>query len=109
MIYQYAQSFIQGLQGNPQALTGILGSAKHFFGDGATMYGADEGNAQVGSFKSFVNNNIQGYYGSIAAEVGSVMCSYSAINWLPLSLSPFLGNLLRGKLNFDGFVISDYD
>jgi beta-glucosidase len=73
------------------------------------MYGADEGNSQVGSYKSFINYNIQGYYGSISAEVGSVMCSYSAINLLPLSMSPYINTLLRRKMKFDGFVISDYD
>lgn len=37
------------------------------------------------------------------------MCSYSAINWLPLAISPLLDGLLRRKYKFDGFVISDYD
>ena len=37
------------------------------------------------------------------------MCSYSSVNWLPVALSPMLNTLLRRKLNFDGFVISDYD
>jgi hypothetical protein len=31
------------------------------------MYGADEGNAQVGSYKNFVYHNTQGYNGSIKA------------------------------------------
>lgn len=108
-IYKYAKAFTEGLQGKPGALTGILGSVKHFLGDGATMFGADEGNAHVGSFKSFISHNIQGYRGSIAAEVGSVMCTYSAVNWLPVALSPLLNAVLRRKLNFDGFVISDYN
>jgi beta-glucosidase-like glycosyl hydrolase len=37
------------------------------------------------------------------------MCTYSAVNWLPVALSPMLNTLLRNKLQFDGFVISDYD
>lgn len=37
------------------------------------------------------------------------MVSYSSINWLPNAISPSIGALLRTKLNFDGFVISDYD
>ena len=108
-IYKYGKAYVEGLQGKPGSLTGVLASVKHFIGDGATMYGADQGNAHVGSFKSFISHNIQGYNGSIAAEVGSVMCSYSAINWLPVALSPMLNTLLRRKLSFDGFVISDYD
>ena len=73
------------------------------------MWGADEGNAVVGSYKSFINHNTQGYKGSISAGVGSVMVSYSAINYLPLAIGPAVNTILRQKLNFDGFVISDYD
>lgn len=36
------------------------------------------------------------------------MCSYSAINYVPLAAGNYLGGLLRNKLKFDGFVISDY-
>ena len=40
-IYEYAKAFTEGIQGKPGAYTGILGSVKHFFADGATFYGAD--------------------------------------------------------------------
>lgn len=103
-IYNFAKSYTQGLQGQ-----GILGSVKHFYADGATLYGADEGNAIVGSFRSFIRHNTQGYNGSIAANIGSVMVSYSAINWLPNAIGPAISSILRRKLKFDGFVISDYD
>lgn len=73
------------------------------------MYGADEGNAHVGNFKTFINHNVQGHNGSVSAGVGSVMCSYSSVNWLPISTSPMLQTILRESLDFDGFVISDYD
>ena len=82
---------------------------KHFYADGATLYGADEGDAVVGSFKSFVRHNTQGYVGAISAQIGSVMVSYSAINTLPNAISPAIRTILREKLNFDGLVISDYD
>jgi len=108
-IYNYAKSYTEGLQGKTGSPTGILGSVKHFYADGATLHGADEGNAIVSSFKSFVKHNTQGYNGSISADIGSVMCTYSAINWIPLSISPAINTILRQKLQFDGFVISDYD
>ena len=109
MIYKYAKSYVEGLQGKPGSLTGIVGSVKHFLGDGATMYGTDEGNVHVGSFKSFFEHNAQGYNGSIHAEIGTVMPSYSGINWLPMAISPLLKTVLRDTLKFDGFVISDYN
>jgi beta-glucosidase len=107
-IYQYAKAYTEGLQGKPDKFTGILGSVKHFFADGATFYGADEGSAQVGSYKSFIHHNVQGFNSSVSSGIGSVMASYSAINFVPLSSGPFINEILRGELDFDGFVISDY-
>jgi len=108
-IYAYAKAYTEGLQGKSSSLTGILGSVKHFYADGATLFGADEGNAIVGSYKSFIKHNTQGYNGSIAANIGSVMVSYSSINWVPNAIGPAIQTILRQKLQFDGFVISDYD
>lgn len=109
MILKYGQAYTEGLQGKPSNLTGVIGSVKHYLGDGATMFGADEGNAHVGSFKTFLNRNSQGYIGSISAEIATVMCSYSAINYLPMAFSPLLKIHLRDQLKFDGFVIGDYN
>lgn len=95
MIYKYGKAFVEGLQGKDDSLTGVIGSVKHFLGDGATMYGADEGNAHVGDFGTFIEHNIQGYKGSIDSNVATVMCSYSGINWLPNAISPLLQSLLR--------------
>ena len=67
LILKYGQAYTEGLQGKPQNLTGVIGSVKHYLGDGATMYGADEGNVHVGSFKTFLHRNSQGYIGSISA------------------------------------------
>jgi beta-glucosidase-like glycosyl hydrolase len=36
------------------------------------------------------------------------MASYSAINFVPLANGPYLKSILRGDLNYDGFIISDY-
>ena len=37
------------------------------------------------------------------------MVTYSAINFIPLAIGPAINTILRQKLKFDGFVISDYD
>ncbi len=107
MIFKYAQAFTEGIQGKPGTFTGVLASVKHFFSDGATFYGANQGSAKVGSYKSFTHHNIQGFNGSILSGVGSVMPSYSAINFMPLHEGSYAGKILKEELKFDGFVISD--
>lgn len=65
-IYKYSKAFTKGLQDiSDGRLRGPLGSSKHFFGDGATQYGANEGSATVTNFKKFIDHNIQGYKGSV--------------------------------------------
>lgn len=110
-IKDYASAFIKGIQDVSNGkINGALGTAKHFFGDGSTHYGANEGSATVLSFKNYLIHNIQGYLGAASEDVGSVMCSYSAINFVPNSFnSAFLTGLLRSDIRFSGFTISDYD
>lgn len=85
-------------------------STKHFLGDGATYEGRDEGNDKVYNFTSFLEHNIEGYRGGIEAQTGTIMCSYSAVNSIPMAIN---GDLLQGILKeregFGGFVISDYN
>lgn len=61
-------------------LQGVLATAKHFIGDGATEYGLDEGDDHYqGSFSQFWQKNGAGYEGAVAADAGSLMVSFSAI------------------------------
>lgn len=110
-IKNYSKSFIEGLQNRDAQgkWNGVLGSAKHFMGDGSTLYGADQGDAIAYSFKNYINHNVQGYVGAVSAEVGSVMVSYSAVNGIPMAINPMIQNVLKRKLKFDGIIISDYD
>lgn len=112
-IYLYAKEFVRGLQNVDSSagkINGVVASVKHFMADGATLYGANQGDTRVYNFKTFINHNVQGYKGAIESEVGTVMASYSAINDIPMSLnSYYLQGLLRTDLIFGGFVISDYN
>lgn len=91
-------------------IRGALGSAKHFMGDGATRYGANEGTTTVINYKNFVEHNIKGYRGAINSSIGNVMISYSSINFVPNSFnSMFMMQVLREEEGFGGFTISDYD
>jgi len=111
LIEQYAQAYTKGLQDVSNGkINGVLGSVKHFFGDGSTLYGCNMGSANVLNFKNFIDHNIKGYVGSTKSNIGSVMASYSAINWIPNAInSQYLMGLLREDVGFNGFTISDYD
>jgi len=88
---------VKGLQDVSNGkINGALGSAKHFFGDGSTLYGCNMGTSQVLNFENYINHNVKGYIGSVKANVGSVMISYSSVNWVPSAInSQYLLSLLR--------------
>lgn len=110
-VEKYSQAFIKGLQDvRNDKINGALGTAKHYLGDGATLYGCNMGNTNVLKFKNFLNRNSRGYIGAAKSNVGSVMSSYSAVNWVPNAINgELLLNNLRETVGFNGFVISDYD
>lgn len=59
---------------------------------------------------TFLNVNLAGYRGAIEASTGNIMVSYSAINDIAMSISnTLLSGELKGRMGFDGFLISDYD
>ncbi|KAL4441671.1 hypothetical protein ABPG74_021603 [Tetrahymena malaccensis] len=112
MIKKYANEFVNGAQQVDQDgfIRGAMTSTKHFLGDGATYEGRDEGNDKVYNFTAFLEHNIQGYRGGIEAQTGTIMCSYSAINSIPMAINAdLLQNVLKEKEGFSGFIISDYN
>ena len=96
-ISKYAEAYVRGLQDvSSNKINGVLGSTKHFFGDGSTSSGCNMGNVDVMNFKNYLDHNIGGYHGSVNSNIGNVMVSYSAINWIPSSInSEYLMGLLR--------------
>ena len=109
---------VKGLQTqNLSAPDSILACAKHFVGDGGTLYGTsprngfglDQGDTRV-SQDTLRNVHLPGYRDAVAAGAGSVMVSYNSWNGVKCSASKFLlTDLLKGELGFAGIVLSDYD
>jgi beta-glucosidase len=120
----YIEGF-QNIQNND--ITGVMATAKHFIGDGATKHGFDEGDdAYSGSLKDFWFANGAGYEGALQAHVATLMVSYNAINdqgthnntlmhfggqWDILNQFKHAG--IRGADNalyrFSGFVVTDWN
>ena len=83
-MFKYGQSYVKGLMDvQSSGVKGVMASAKSFFGDGATRFGANEGSSSVINWKNYLNHNSPGYKGSIASSLGSVVISHSATNLIP--------------------------
>lgn len=116
LVRSYAEHYVRGLQGTLGGANSVLATAKHFIGDGGTTGGDDQGNAQV-SERELIRTHAQGYYGALAANVQTVMISYSS--WNDTASGHDFGKMhrnrylitdvLKGRMGFDGLVVSDWD
>ena len=121
------ETIIGGLQGRPGELDQpdrILATAKHYAGDGLTSYGTPEGDYTVDqgidevSRAEFDELALSPYPTAIDRyDVGSVMPSFSSVDWTddglgnPIKMhanQELITDVLKGDLGFDGFVISDW-
>ncbi|CAH8350690.1 unnamed protein product [Eruca vesicaria subsp. sativa] len=113
-------TLVSGLQGEPPKehpngypfLAGrnnVVACAKHFVGDGGTENGTNEGNTIV-SFEELERVHIPPYLNCLAQGVSTVMASYSSWNGSKLHSDYFLlTEVLKQKLGFKGFIISDWE
>lgn len=113
-------AYIQGLQSptlsDPSA---VLGTAKHFVGDGSTIYGSstqnivkpyllDQGNTPADA-ALLADTLLPPYKAALEAGAQSVMATYSS--WGGQKThgdGALLTDTLRGELGFTGFVVSDW-
>jgi len=124
---------IEGLQGPPGHLSDpdrVLASAKHFAGDGLTTYGTGSNRHTTGDYPidqgvdevdhdTFFRLALQQYIPAVRRfQVGTIMPSYSDVDWTEDGLGnrinmhgnrELITGWLKGKVGFDGFVISDYN
>lgn len=102
--------YIEGLQ-----MYGIAATAKHFIGDGYTIYGTgmdgklDRGNAEITETELY-DVHLPLYQEAIDAGVKSIMISYSSLNGERMHQNKTLiTDILKGELGFKGYIISDYE
>jgi beta-glucosidase len=122
-------TIIEGIQGRPGGRDldqpdRVLATAKHFAGDGLTSFGTGEGDYTIDqgitevSHQEFRRNALAPYLPAVQRhDVGSVMPSFSSVDWTedglgnPLKMHAhreLINGVLKGDLGFDGFVISDW-
>ncbi|XP_073270700.1 uncharacterized protein [Primulina huaijiensis] len=118
-IVQAMTEIIPGLQGELPAnsrkgvpfvsgKTKVAACAKHFVGDGGTVRGVDESNTVI-DYKGLLGIHMPAYFHSVQKGVATVMVSYSSWNGKKMHANrDLITGFLKNKLNFRGFVISDW-
>ena len=127
------ETAIDGFQGPPGHLSDndrVLATAKHFAGDGLTTYGTGSNSGTTGGYPidqgvdqvdhaTLERLALAPYVDAVTVHhVGSVMPSYSDVDWTedglgnPINMhgnEELITGWLKGTQHFDGFVISDYE
>ncbi len=108
LVAAFGVAYIRGLQGDDLA-AGVVATAKHFLGYGASEGGLNSANVEAGSRRV---RDVFAFPFEAAihlAHLRSVMNTYSEVNGVPAAISyELLTTLLRDTLEFDGYTSSDY-
>jgi beta-glucosidase len=103
---------------------GVIATAKHYAGDGATTFGSAAGDYTIDqgitemSHREFWQHALRQYVPAVQKHgVETVMPSFSSVDWTDDDAGPLkmhahkelITDVLKGKLGFKGFVISDWE
>jgi beta-glucosidase len=116
LVKEYGAAYVKALQGNLHGDANVIATAKHYMGDGGTEGGKDQGETKA-TKAEMINIHAQGYYGTLAAGVQTVMASYNSWNDVAAGVDygkmhgskVMLNDVLKDKMGFDGFVVSDWN
>lgn len=105
-----AEAVVKGLQGDDVSdKDRLLSCAKHYVGYGASEGGRDYHRTEISDYNLF-NYYLPAFRAAINAGAKTVMSAFNDINGQPITSSKhYLTDILRDKLGFEGFVVSDYD
>ncbi|MCP4409797.1 MAG: glycoside hydrolase family 3 protein, partial [Gammaproteobacteria bacterium] len=132
LVSELGAAYLRGLQqvADESPLThphAVLGSVKHFVGDGGTTWGThlrydwldwwqphddawsiDQGDTVVDE-TTLRTVHLPPYQAAIAAGARNIMVSYSSWNGLKMHTHKYLlTDVLKGELGFSGFLVSDW-
>lgn len=114
LVARMGAALVEGLQGRPGDADflgdgRVIATAKHFFGDGGTENGVDQGDVN-GDIDELVDLFARPYPAAIDAGVTSVMASFNSINGQKMHGNrELLTGLLRERMGFDGLVVGDWN
>ncbi|MFN3510977.1 MAG: glycoside hydrolase family 3 protein, partial [Tsuneonella troitsensis] len=102
---------LQGRTGAPDRLGDgrVIATAKHFFADGGTAQGVDQGDVN-GDIEALKALHGRPYPAAIAAGTETIMASFNSINGVKMhGNKPLLTDVLRGEMGFKGLVVGDWN
>ena len=101
---------------NGQTDHGITATAKHYAGDGGTVFGTGEGNNLIDrgdtqlTEAQFRALHLAPYKALVDAGVKVIMASFSSLNGTKMSEnSYYLTDVLKTEFGFKGFIVSDWE
>ncbi len=100
---------VKGFQGDDLSADNTMAAcAKHFTGYGFAEAGRDYNTVDVGT-STLYNVILPPFEAAANAGVRTFMNSFNVLNGIPATGSRFLQrDILKGKWNFEGFVVSDW-
>lgn len=100
---------VKGFQGDDlSANNTIAATVKHFAGYGFSESGRDYNTVDVGT-STLYNMILPPFKAAVEHDVKTVMNSFNVLNGIPATANSLLQrDILKGKWNFKGFVISDW-
>jgi beta-glucosidase len=102
---------LQGKVGTPEHLSAdrVIATAKHFFADGGTAQGVDQGDVS-GDIAELKAIHAKPYPAAIAAGVESIMASFNSVNGVKMHGNrDLLTGVLRDEFGFKGMVVGDWN
>ncbi|AFD05457.1 beta-glucosidase BglX [Solitalea canadensis] len=104
-----AKARVKGFQGNKLGdINSVMACAKHFAAYGAAIGGRDYNSVDM-SDRTLWEIYLPPFKAAAEAGVATFMNSFNDLNGVPASASSYLQrDILKGKWNFTGFVVSDW-
>lgn len=114
LVAKLGAALVEGLQGRKSSADflgegHVIATAKHFFADGGTDQGVDQGDVN-GDLDELKAIHAVPYPAAIDAGVEAVMASFNSINGRKMhGYEAMLTDVLRGEMGFDGLVVGDWN
>ena len=99
---------VKGFQGNLGDSNSVMACVKHFVGYGAAVGGRDYNSVDM-SDRMLWETYLPPFKAALDAGAATFMNSFNDLNGVPATGNKFLQrDILKGKWNFQGFVVSDW-